>query len=137
MKKNNKSVSNTASSLFETPVTLRVPFVSNNVSTRNSIPDPEVPSKATRRRFTTQYKLRILQEVDNCTSFGQIGVLLRREGLYSSNITTWHHQKERGSRGAEKRPNQRFVRRLYGINEPIRQHLIRKLLINQYSFLAA
>ena len=70
MKKNNKSVSNTASSLFETPVTLRVPFVSNNVSTRNSIPDPEVPSKATRRRFTTQYKLRILQEV--------AGVVVRR-----------------------------------------------------------
>ncbi|MCF6157987.1 MAG: helix-turn-helix domain-containing protein [wastewater metagenome] len=47
--------------------------------------------------FTARYKLRILQEADNCTSPGQIGALLRREGLYSSNLTTWRRQQERGT----------------------------------------
>ena len=51
-------------------------------------PDPEVLSKPERRRFTAEYKRRILKEVGACKDTGQIGALLRREGLYSSNLTT-------------------------------------------------
>jgi transposase len=60
------------------------------------IPDPEVPEKKPRRKFTAQYKLRILAEADACEEIGQIGALLRREGLYSSNLSTWRRQKEKG-----------------------------------------
>jgi len=59
-------------------------------------PDPEVVVKAQRRRFTAEYKHRILQEADACTHSGEIGALLRREGLYSSHLTTWRHQRARG-----------------------------------------
>ncbi len=57
------------------------------------IPDPEVPAKATRRRFTPAYKRRILNEAAASTD---LGALLRREGLYSSNLTTWRKQMDRG-----------------------------------------
>ena len=57
------------------------------------IPDPEVPTKATRRRFTSEYKRRILKEADACAD---LGALLRREGLYASNLTTWRKQMNRG-----------------------------------------
>jgi transposase-like protein len=60
-------------------------------------PDPEVPEKAKRRRFSAKYKLRILREADACTKKGQLGALLRREGLYSSHLTTWRRQREEGS----------------------------------------
>ena len=55
-------------------------------------PDPEVLEAKPRRRFTAKYKLSILAEVDACTKPGEIGALLRREGLYSSNIRTWQRQ---------------------------------------------
>ena len=60
------------------------------------LPDPEVPEKKPRRRFTAKYKLRILEEADACTRPGQLGDLLRREGLYSSNLTTWRRQRDEG-----------------------------------------
>jgi transposase len=59
-------------------------------------PAIEVVAKATRRRFTVEYKRKILREADACTAPGAIGALLRREGLYSSNLTTWRAQRERG-----------------------------------------
>jgi transposase-like protein len=62
----------------------------------SSPPDPEVPEKKSRRKFTAKYKLRILAEADTCTRSGQLGALLRREGLYSSNLATWRRQKEKG-----------------------------------------
>jgi len=62
----------------------------------SSPPDPEVPEKKPRRKFTAKYKLRILDEADTCTRPGQLGALLRREGLYSSNLTTWQRQREKG-----------------------------------------
>lgn len=62
-----------------------------------AVADPEVPEKAVRRRFTAEYKRRILKEVDVCKEPGQFGRLLRREGLYSSNVTTWRRQAERGT----------------------------------------
>jgi transposase-like protein len=58
--------------------------------------DVEVVAKATRRRFTAAYKRKILRAADACTQPGAIGVLLRREGLYSSHLTTWWAQRERG-----------------------------------------
>lgn len=59
-------------------------------------PVVEVLTKASRRRFTAEYKRQILREADACTTAGAIGALLRREGLYSSNLTTWRAQRERG-----------------------------------------
>jgi len=50
-------------------------------------PDPEVVAKPTRRQFSAQYRLRILEEADRCTEPGEVGRLLRREGLYSSHLT--------------------------------------------------
>ena len=60
------------------------------------IPDPEVVPKAKRRQFTAKYKLRILEEADRCTERGQIGELLRGEGLYSSHVSKWRQQRARG-----------------------------------------
>jgi transposase-like protein len=61
-----------------------------------SAPDPEVPELKPRRNFTAKYKLRILDEADRCSQPGELGAMLRREGLYSSNLTTWRRQKEKG-----------------------------------------
>ena len=61
------------------------------------VPNPEVLERPLRRRFTAAYKLRILQEVDAMRESGQIGVLLRREGLYSSHLTTWRRQRDTGA----------------------------------------
>jgi transposase len=58
--------------------------------------NPEVPEKATRRRFTAEYKIRILRQAEACRGAGEIGALLRREGLYSSHLTTWRRQREAG-----------------------------------------
>ena len=60
------------------------------------IPDPEVVPRAKRRQFTAKYKLRILEEADRCTERGQMGELLRREGLYSSHLSKWQQQRARG-----------------------------------------
>jgi len=56
-------------------------------------PDPEVREQATRRRFTSEYKLRILREADACKAHGELGRLLRREGLHSSHLSTWRRQQ--------------------------------------------
>jgi transposase len=72
------------------------PMAGGRDSFVSSPPDPEVPEKKQRRKFTAKYKLRILAEADTCTRSGQLGVLLRREGLYSSNLATWRRQKEKG-----------------------------------------
>jgi transposase len=61
-----------------------------------SLPDPEVAENKPRRKFTAKYKLRILAEADECSQPGELGALLRREGLYSSNLTTWRRQREKG-----------------------------------------
>ncbi len=61
-----------------------------------SIPEPEVLEKANRRKYPGEYKLRVLKEAETCTLPGQLGALLRREGLYSSHLTTWRRQKEQG-----------------------------------------
>jgi transposase len=61
-----------------------------------SPPNPEVPEKTERRRFTVDYKRKILKAADRCRQPGEIGALLRREGLYSSHLTCWRHQAEKG-----------------------------------------
>ena len=65
-----------------------------------SVPDPEVVPMAERRRFSVEYKLRILEEAEQCTEPGEIGALLRREGLYSSYLSRWRRARERGSLNA-------------------------------------
>ena len=97
-------------------------------------PDPEVPEAKARRRFTARYKLRILEEADRCTEPGQLGVLLRREGLYSSNLTTWRRQrsegildslspKKRGRKAKEKNPLAERVGHLERENRRLRHKL--------------
>ena len=61
-----------------------------------SMPDPEVVPTAKRRRFTTQEKVRILKEADVCTEPGELGALLRREGIYSSYLSRWRRARDRG-----------------------------------------
>ena len=56
-------------------------------------PNPEVVAQAQRRRFTSEYKLRILTEADQAKGAGGVGALLRREGLYSSLLTDWHRER--------------------------------------------
>ena len=63
---------------------------------QEELPKTEVVAKAQRRQYTAEYKLRILREVDACQGSGEIGALLRREGLYSSNLTNWRRQRESG-----------------------------------------
>jgi transposase-like protein len=60
-------------------------------------PDPEVPERPKRRRFSAEYKLQMLKEADACTEPGEIGALLRREGLYSSHLVDWRHQRDAGA----------------------------------------
>lgn len=62
----------------------------------------EVPEKARRRRFTAEFKQRILREADACTRTGELGALLRREGLYSSHLAAWRAAvRERGQKGLD------------------------------------
>lgn len=60
------------------------------------MPPTEVRPTATRRRFSAEYKREILREADACSKTGELGALLRREGLYSSHLTTWRDQRARG-----------------------------------------
>ena len=63
-------------------------------------PDPQVVPKAERRRFSAEYKQRILAEADRCTQRGQIGALLRREGLYASHLEKWRQQRDQATQAA-------------------------------------
>ena len=63
-------------------------------------PDPEVVATARRRQFTSGDKRRILDAADRCTQPGEIGVLLRKEGIYSSHLTTWRRQRAADERAA-------------------------------------
>ncbi len=68
-----------------------------SIQSIGTIPETEVRERAVRRRFTAEYKLRILKEAESCTERGQLGALLRREGLYSTNLITWRRQLEKGT----------------------------------------
>ena len=71
------------------------------------IPDPELVEGPKRRRFTAEYKLRVLREADACSRSGEVGALLRREGLYSSLLTEWRRARELGALEALERPRGR------------------------------
>lgn len=63
----------------------------------SSVPDPEVPERPARRRYAASYKVRIVREADACTKPGAVGSLLRREGLYSSLLTSWRRLRDKGA----------------------------------------
>ena len=67
-----------------------------STTSRATAPDPEVPAKVQRRRFTAEYRRRILKEADACKKPGALGALLRREGLYSSHLVNWRRQRDQG-----------------------------------------
>jgi transposase len=71
------------------------------------VPGPELVERPRRRRFSAEYKLTILREADGCGKPGEIGVLLRREGLYSSLLTEWRRARDSGALQALERPRGR------------------------------
>ncbi len=100
------------------------------------VPDPEVPEKTVRRKFTVAYKLRILKEAESCNGQGQVGALLRREGLYSSSLTSWRRQvaqglipKKRGPAAQKADPHVRRVAELERENEKLTHKLKQAELI--------
>ena len=102
-----------------------------NGQVSHDLPDPEVVPTAKRRQFSAAYKRRILEEADACTGSGEIGALLRREGLYSSNLTRWRRQREREELEPQKRGRKgpdrhsREMARLQRENERLRSQLER------------
>lgn len=95
-------------------------------------PDPEVRAVAKRRQFTAAYKLAVLEEADRASDHGAIGALLRREGLYSSHLTTWRREREAGAlaalgrtrgRRAKFTPEQKRLAVLQGENARLKREL--------------
>ncbi len=68
-----------------------------NSQTETVVPATEVVVKAQRRQYSSEYKLKLLKEIDSCQRNGEIGAILRREGLYSSMLSKWKLQRENGS----------------------------------------
>lgn len=92
-------------------------------------PNPEVDAKPTRRTFTAAYKLKILDDADGCSE-GEIGALLRREGLYSSHLTAWRRQRAEGAlqalgkkRGRKAKPRDKEKEQLIKENAKLRRKL--------------
>lgn len=108
-----------------------------NGKTSTTVADPEVVVKAERRHFTAEYKRRILQEADDCTPSGEVGALLRREGLYSSHLNTWRGQRQRderqgltpAKRGRKADPQAAEIARLKRENDRLKAQLERAELI--------
>ena len=94
-------------------------------------------AKGKRRQYPAEYKLRILREVEECKGSGEVGALLRREGLYSSLVSKWREQRERGSltglsgqkRGPKVDPQAKEVERLQRENKRLQEKLERAELI--------
>jgi transposase-like protein len=76
----------------------REPMTSDPPENEEATPpaDPEVRAKP-RRQFSATYKVKILEEADACKNGREVGALLRREGLYSSHLSTWRKQREEGT----------------------------------------
>ena len=111
-----------------------------SVGEGGTAPSPEVLEKPVRRRFTVEYKARVLAEADACTEPGMLGELLRREGLYSSHLTTWRRQrdegalaglrpKRRGRKAKPKNPLADEVARLQRENQQLKEQLRQAELI--------
>lgn len=95
-------------------------------------PDPEVVVGPSRRQFSQEYKLRILAEAEQC-EYGEIGALLRREGLYSSTLSRWRKQKAAGKldgradgQGQEMKEQQQEIQRLQRENARLKAALMKK-----------
>ena len=125
MEKKEVMVMNLKSRVEEMEGARRATGISSTAVLRGSgvkivVPNPEVPEKASRRSYTAEYKRLILKEAEVCKERGQVGALLRREGLYFSNLTAWRHQVERGTldalsskkRGPKSRKPDPSVRRI-------------------------
>ena len=100
----------------------------NNGQLKENVPDPEVVPRAKRRQFSTAYKLRVLEEADQCRDPGEIGSLLRREGLYSSHLSRWRQlrsqeQLGQGQRGRKANPQAAEVAKLQRENERLKARL--------------
>jgi transposase len=78
------------------PKTAR-PMTTKTQGRTNETPDPQVKPKTARRLFTSAYKLSILEQADQCGSRGEVGALLRREGLYSSHLSNWRALRRQGA----------------------------------------
>lgn len=99
--------------------------------------ETEVVAKPKRRQHSAEYKLRILRELDECIGKGEVGAILRREGLYSSLISKWREQREQGSlnglggprRGPKVDPNAAELARLQRENKSLKEKLERAELI--------
>ena len=104
---------------------------------QNSKSETEVLVRPKRRQHTAEYKLRILGELDECAGKGEVGEILRREGLYSSLISKWREQREQGSlnglggqrRGPKVDPNAAELARLQRENKRLKEKLERAELI--------
>ena len=99
------------------------------------VPDPEVPARHAKRRFTTAYKLDILRRADVCRA-GELGALLRTEGLYSSHLVTWRRQREHGlmpkTRGRKAQPIDPKLKQLEQENRRLTRRLARAETIIAY-----
>jgi transposase-like protein len=111
-----------------------------SVVDERTAPSPQVLEKPVRRRFTVEYKTRILAEADACSEPGMLGELLRREGLYSSHLSTWRRQrnegalagltpKRRGRKAKPKNPLADEVARLERENQRLKEQLRQAELI--------
>lgn len=100
-------------------------------------PETEVVAKAKRRQYTAEYKLRILKEIDSCQGNGDIGAVLRREGLYSSMLSKWKVQRGNGAldglsaqkRGPKLDPQAAELALMKRDNDRLRERLRRAELI--------
>jgi len=109
----------------------------SNGKVKEEMPNTEVVAKAKRRRFTAADKLRLLREVEACRGSGEIGALLRREGIYSSYLSTWRKQRELGEldglspqkRGPKPDPQSIEMAKLRRENERLQERLKRAELI--------
>lgn len=110
---------------------------STNGKEKEAMSETEVVEKAKRQRYSAEYKQRILREAETCRATGEIGALLRREGLYSSHLTTWRRQRERGEleglspqkRGPKADPQVIELGKLRRENERLRERLRKAELI--------
>jgi transposase len=107
--------------------------MTNNVETKVK-KDPQVVEKAARRRFTAEYKRRIAIEVERCSQPGEVGALLRREGLYSSVVQRWRRQLREESLSSSKKSNSKTsaaqeIARLKRENERLTEKLRQAELI--------
>jgi len=79
----------------------------NGTEVERASADPELVERPRRRRFTAAYKLKVVSEADRCTAPGEIGALLRREGLYTSHLSGWRKQRDAGALNALSKPRGR------------------------------